>query len=225
MNDIHLLVADKESAVRNAIKKVVLDEEYTCDEAADGITALKLFRHNDYHLVIVEIELPVIDGKNVCRQIRKISDIPIIALSESCSESDKLAAFEMGIDDYLCKPFSPQELLARIKVFLYRSGQLGKLSPTKITFNGLFIDTNSHAVSIDDSEVQLTPKEYDLLYFLSQNPGKAFSREMLLNEIWGYEFSGSDRTVDTHIKTLREAIKPYEGHIATVWGFGYKFVF
>ncbi len=199
MNDIRLLIADQDSAVRSAIKKMATAQGYLFDEAADGIAALKLFRRHDYNIII-------------------------LIVSAKYGEQDKLNAFELGVDDYIAKPFSAPELLARIKVFLYRSGGLNRVTPAKITFSGLFIDTISRAVYIDDSAVQLTPKEYDLLFFLSQNPNKAFSRETLLNEVWGYDFTGSDRTVDTHIKTLRENIKPYDTFIVTVWGFGYKFV-
>lgn len=224
MNDIHLLIVDKEETERCKLKNMAVGAGYSFDLASDGIMALKLFRRNDYHLIILDIELPVLDGGNVCRQIRKVSNIPIIIVSSKGSERDKLFAFEVGADDYLCKPFSCLELLARIKVFLYRSGHLKNSVPEKISFNGLFIDTISRSVYIDDDKIKLTPKEYDLLYFLSQNPNKAFSREMLLNEVWGYEFTGTDRTVDTHIRTLRDNIKPYDTHIATVWGFGYKFI-
>ncbi len=224
MNDIRLLIADQDSAVRSAIKKMATAQGYLFDEAADGIAALKLFRRHDYNIIILDTDLPELDGRNVCRQIRKVSDAPILIVSAKYGEQDKLNAFELGVDDYIAKPFSAPELLARIKVFLYRSGGLNRVTPAKITFSGLFIDTISRAVYIDDSAVQLTPKEYDLLFFLSQNPNKAFSRETLLNEVWGYDFTGSDRTVDTHIKTLRENIKPYDTFIVTVWGFGYKFV-
>ncbi len=223
MTDIRLLIVDKDANVRNAIKTVASSAGFAFDEAADGITALKLFKRNDYNLVILDIELPMLDGGNVCRQIRKVSDIPVIVVSFRLAESDKLAMFDLGADDYLCKPFSMQELLARIKVFLYRSDCLSR-APAKINFEGLLIDTISRSVYIDSSIVPLTPKEYELLYYLSQNPNQAFSREMLLNKVWGFEFQGSDRTVDTHIKTLRESIRPYDTYIVTVWGFGYKFV-
>lgn len=224
MNDIRLLIVDRESAIRNAIKQVAMVQGYAFDEAADGIAALKLFRRHDYNVVLLDTDLPELDGKNVCRQIRKVSDVPILIISASCSEQDKLSAFELGADDYIAKPFSPKEVLARVKVFLHRTGSRTRSVPAKITFGGLFIDTISREVTADEHIVQLTPKEYDLLFFLSQNPNKAFSRETLLNDVWGYDFTGSDRTVDTHIKTLRENIRPYDTCIVTVWGFGYKFV-
>lgn len=224
MSDVRLLIVDKSGAVRNEIKKIAIEQGYTCDEAADGIAALKLFRRNDYDIVILDTDLPELDGRNVCRQIRKSSDVPIFIISERADETAALCAFNLGADDYIRKPFSAREVLARVKVFLYRTGIAAKNMPSKIEFDGLLIDTASREVTADGRHVQLTPKEYDLLFFLSQNPNKAYSREALLNEVWGYCFTGSDRTIDTHIKTLRENIRPYDTFIVTVWGFGYKFV-
>ena len=222
MGDIYLLIVDKDESARNQISKLADNDGYAFDEATDGITAIKLSRRHDYSLIIMDTDLPILDGWNTCRQIRKISDVPIIIISAQVSEHDKLLAFDSGADDYLCKPFSSRELAARIRVFIHRCK--GNSVQTKIACNGLLLDTASRTVFVDDNTVKLTPKEYDLLYFLFQNPNKAFSREMLLNEVWGYEFTGSDRTVDTHIKTLRENIKPYDSCIGTVWGFGYKFI-
>jgi DNA-binding response OmpR family regulator len=224
MSDTRLLIVDKDDSVRSQIKMLAENACYFYDAAVDGITAIKLFRRHDYHLIVMDTELPMLDGWNVCRQIRKVSEVPIIIVSANTAERDKLLAFELGADDYVCKPFSAPELLARIKVHLYRSQGIKYAAPLKIALNGLLIDTLSHTVCVDETVVKLTPKEYDLLYFLSQNPNKAYSRESLLNEVWGYEFAGSDRTVDTHIKTLRESIRPYDSYIVTVWGFGYKFV-
>ena len=223
-SDIRLLIVDPNSAVRADIRQLAISQGYSYDEAADGIAALKLFRRNDYHLILLDTDLPELDGGNVCRQIRKGSDVPILFLSERTAEQDRLCAFEIGADDFIIKPFYPRELLARIKVFLYRTGSKTKSIADKIAFNGLFINTVSREVSVDDRLVPLTPKEYDLLFFLSQNPNKAYSRESLLNEVWGYCFTGSDRTIDTHIRSLRDNIRPYDGYLVTVWGFGYKFV-
>jgi DNA-binding response OmpR family regulator len=223
-SDIRLLIVDQNSAIRGDIRQLAVSQGYSFDEAADGIVALKLFRRNDYNLIVMDTDLPELDGRNVCRQIRKVSDVPILFISTRTSEQEKLCAFEIGADDFIVKPFYPRELLARIKVFLYRTGSQMKCVADKIAFNGLFINTVSREVTVDDRPVQLTPKEYDLLFFLSQNPNKAYSREALLNEVWGYCFTGSDRTIDTHIRTLRDNIRPYDGYIVTVWGFGYKFV-
>ena len=224
MNDIRMLIVDSDEAARNQMKKLAEDLGYTFDAAADGITAVKLFRRFDYQIIIMDTELPNLDGWNVCRQVRKISDVPIIFVSTQTDEGDKLLAFELGADDFLCKPFSTPELTARIRVFVYRTQGIKQSAPSKFAFDGLMIDTVSRAVFVDERSVKLTPKEYELLYFLSQNPNKAFSRDALLNEVWGYEFVGSDRTVDTHVRSLRDNIKPYDPYIVTVWGFGYKFV-
>jgi DNA-binding response OmpR family regulator len=224
MNEIRMLIADKDESARNQIKKLAEELGYDFDVAGDGITAVKLFRRFDYQIILLDTDLPMLDGWNVCRQIRKISDVPILFVSSLTDEGDKLLAFELGADDFLCKPFSAPELTARIRVFVYRTQGVRRSAPSKVSFDGLVIDTISRAVFVDDSGVKLTPKEFELLYFLAQNPNKAFSRETLLNEVWGYDFTGSDRTVDTHIKTLRENIRPYDTFIVTVWGFGYKFV-
>jgi DNA-binding response OmpR family regulator len=224
LDEIRLLIADKDETARNQVKRLAESAGYAYDIAIDGIMAIKLFRRCDYHLIVLDTDLPVLDGWNVCRQLRKMSDVPVIFVSALTGEHDKLLAFDSGADDYLCKPFSSSELLARIKVFLYRTRGAKNGGQTKIACNGLVVDTGSHTVYVNDRVVKLTPKEYDLLFFLSQNPNKAFSRDMLLNEVWGYEFAGSDRTVDTHIKMLRDNIKPYDTCLATVWGFGYKFV-
>ncbi len=223
-SDIRLLIVDPSSAIRAEIRQLAVSQGYSFDEAADGIAALKLFRRNDYNLIVMDTDLPELDGGNVCRQMRKVSEVPILFISARTAEQDRLCAFEIGADDFILKPFYARELLARIKVFLYRTGSKTKCVADKITFNGLFINTVSREVTVDDRPVQLTPKEYDLLFFLSQNPNKAYSREALLNEVWGYCFTGSDRTIDTHVRTLRDNIRPYDSYIVTVWGFGYKFV-
>lgn len=224
MNDIRMLIVDNDESARNHMKELAQELGYAFDSAADGITAIKLFRRYDYQIVVMDTDLPILDGWNACRQIRKVSAVPIIFVSSQTAEKDKLLAFELGADDFLCKPFSKPELKARIKVFIYRTQGIRQSTLSKIAFNGLLIDTISRTVYVDERSVKLTPKEYELLYFLSQNPNRAFSREALLNEVWGYEFIGSDRTVDTHIRSLRENIRPYDPYIVTVWGFGYKFV-
>lgn len=223
MEDIRLLVVDEDDSVRSTIKKSAEKEGFTVEEAANGIAALKLFRRNQYQLVVLDTVLPELDGRNVCRQIRKVSDVPIIFVSSESGQEDVLAGFEIGADDYMVKPFFPPELMARIKVFIHRSG-VQKIDSTRIiTANELQIDVVSRMVYVDSRVVKLTPKEYDLLLFLMRNPNKAFSRDTLLNEVWGNDLFVSDRTIDTHIKSLRENLKPYQRYIATVWGFGYKF--
>lgn len=223
MGEIRLLIVNSDNSVRRIIREHAVSEGYLTDEATDGICALKLFRRNEYHLVVMDTALPELDGINVCRQIRKVSDIPVIFLSEHSDEEEKLLCFDSGADDFLVKPFSPLVLMARVKVFLHRSANLLNIPSRKIVFAGIHIDTFSRSVYVDEKIVQLTNKDYELLVFLSQNPNKAFSRDSLLDRVWGADFAGSDRTVDTHVKTLRECIKPYDGYIATVWGYGYKF--
>ncbi|NLB36191.1 MAG: response regulator transcription factor [Clostridiales bacterium] len=223
MDSIRLLVVDIDKNIRSAISSKIMAKGYLCDEAADGIAALKLFRRNDYNLVILDARLPELNGKIVCRQIRKVSDIPLIIIGEDGSEEDIVSFYETGADDYLPKPVSVPILMRKAEVLLRRCGELERRGPRKISFGGLYINTVSRAVYVDDRQVNLTPKEYALLSFLSQNPNKAFSRDMLLNEVWGIDYDGMDRTVDSHIKTLRVNIHPYENYIETVWGFGYKF--
>ncbi len=223
MNEIRLLIADKETDVRTTIKTHASMEGFICDEAADGIGAIKLFRRNEYSMILLDAGLPDLDSWSVCRQIRKVSDVPVIVLSRQNEEEEKLSYFSAGIDDFMVKPVSYRELIARVHVFLRRSTSNAGFSPRRIVFGGLCIDIVSRTVYIDGESIVLTPREYKLLLYLAQNPHKALSREMILNEVWGEDFFGTDRTVDTHIKTLRENIKPYQSFISTVWGFGYIF--
>lgn len=223
MEDVRLLVAEPKAEVRAAIKTYMAFECYSVDEAADGIIALKLLRRNDYHVVIIDTALPELDAWHVCRQIRKTASTPIIMISDRNNEEEKLSFFDIGIDDFVSKPFSGKELVARVRVMLRHSALKSSFAPRRIVYGGLCIDSISRAVYIDDDTVILTPKEYNLLCYLANNPDKALSREMILNEVWGADFFGTDRTVDTHIKTLRENIKPYHRFIETVWGYGYIF--
>lgn len=221
MGEVRLLIADGDSETRNRIAEMAQADGYSVDLAADGIAALKLFRRHEYAIIILGGVLPELDGWHVCGQIRKTCDAPILVVSERTGEEDKLSFFRAGVDDYIVKPFSPRELSARIKVFLRRT----QASPAirRITFDGMCIDTDSHTVYVDGNPVALTPREYNLLLFLASNPHRAFSREAILNEVWGEDYVGTDRTVDTHIKSLREGIKPYQDFIATVWSYGYMF--
>lgn len=177
----------------------------------------------EYNLIILDLMLPVVDGWTVCKEIRKKYDIPIIMLTARGEEFDKVLGFELGADDYVVKPFSPRELVARVKALLRR---FGPREPRQVLeFEGLVIDPESRKVVVDGKEVALTPKEFDLLYFLAKNKEKVFTREKLLEEVWGYDFFGSLRTVDTHIKQLREKLgrSKASSYIVTVWGVGYKF--
>jgi DNA-binding response OmpR family regulator len=225
MNEVRILIVDDEELIREMIIEYISIEDYSIDEAVDGVEALNMFKTNTYSLIILDIMMPKMDGWTVCREIRKTSQVPIIMLTARGEEYDKLFGFELGVDDYIVKPFSPKELLARIKAIIRRSSfNLDDIpKENKLSFDGLIIDYDSHNVFIDGKIANLTPKEYDLLTYFTKNPNKVFSREQLLTDVWGYDFSGDDRTIDTHIKMLRSSIKIYRKFIVTVWGTGYKF--
>jgi DNA-binding response OmpR family regulator len=223
MSEIRLLVVDPAADLRATVKTHAALENFIVDEAADGIAALKLFRRHDYHIIVMNAQLPELDAWHVCRQIRKSSQTPIIILSKDASEEQKLFFFDLGVDDFLSSPFSCRVLMARIHVMLRHSAHHDEYTPRRLIFDGLCIDVVSHMVYIDGNNILLTPKEYKLLVFLAKNPNRAFSRDMILREVWGEDFFGTDRTVDTHVKTLRENIKPYHKYVETVWGVGYIF--
>lgn len=220
-----ILIADDEERIRDMIKEYISLEGYDITEASDGIEALNFFKQDEYALIILDVMMPKMDGWSVCREIRKNSHVPIIMLTARAEEYDKLFGFELGVDDYVVKPFSPRELLARMKAVIRRSSQLleGIKTQEKIQFEGLVIEFNSRNVHVDGKIVSLTPKEYELINFFVHNPDRVFSRDQLLNSVWGYDFIGDDRTVDTHIKMLRESLGSYRKFIVTVWGTGYKF--
>lgn len=225
MDNKKILIVDDEQGIREIIKEYVAPENYEIIEAADGVEALNLFKGNDVAMVLLDVMLPRMDGWSVCREIRKVSRVPIIMLTARGEEYDKLFGFELGVDDYIVKPFSPRELLARIKAIFARScDRQEEIKPSNtLKLEELRIDFDARDVYLRDKLISLTPKEYDLLSFLVQNPNKVFSRDQLLNLVWGYDFIGDDRTVDTHIKMLRLSLKEYRKWIITVWGIGYKF--
>ncbi|MCJ7691293.1 MAG: response regulator transcription factor [Clostridiaceae bacterium] len=224
MGNERILLVDDEERIRDMIKEYTSLEGYVIDEAADGVQALELFSQHKYSLIILDVMMPKIDGWSVCRKIRTTSNVPVIMLTARGEEYDKLFGFELGVDDYIIKPFSPKELLARMKAIIRRSSYADKAKKeTTVIFEGLVIDFDSRNTYVNDKLVTLTPKEYSLLTFFAVNLNRVFSREQLLNEVWGYDFFGDDRTVDTHIKMLRESIKEYRKFIVTVWGTGYKF--
>lgn len=222
MDKPRILIVDDDEKIRDIIEEYISIEGYETDKATDGRTALELTEKNVYSLIIMDVMMPFMDGWTACREIRKHSNTPIIMLTARSEEYDKLLAFELGVDDYMVKPFSPKELLARMKAIIRRSNPVDDQS-TIIQFEGLKIDYASHNVFIDGTKVALTPKEYDLLIFFAKNPNRVFSRSELLDKVWGYEFIGDDRTVDTHVKMVRDRIEPYKKFIVTVWGTGYKF--
>jgi len=220
-----ILVADDEELLRSMLKEYLSPAGYLVDEAADGAEALALFQRHQYALVVLDVMMPHMDGWSVCREIRRSSNVPVIMLTARGEEYDKLFGFELGVDDYLVKPFSPRELLARIKAIIKRSAPApAQAAPgNHVSFEGLAIDFDAHNVSVNGSLVSLTPKEYELLSWFARHPNRVFSREQLLEQVWGYDFPGQDRTVDTHVKMLRESLGQYRKFIVTVWGTGYKF--
>lgn len=217
-----ILVVDDEKMIRNVIKEYAEFDGFEVTEAEDGMEAVEICRKEDFDLIVMDIMMPRLDGYSAIKEIRKTKQIPVIMLSARGEEYDKLFGFEIGIDDYVVKPFSPKELLARIKAVLKRAA--AKEQPMDvIRYEGLEINVTGREVSVDGKPVSLTPKEYDLLFYLVRNKGIALSREKLLEEVWGYDFFGDDRTVDTHIKMLRNSLGDYRKFIKTLRGMGYKF--
>lgn len=214
-----ILIVDDEALIREVIREYLLLDGYEVDEAQDGDEALNKCKLNDYVLVIMDIMMPHKDGYQACKEIKAVKDIPFIMLSARSEEYDKLIGFDLGIDDYVTKPFSPKELMARVKAVLKRTIQESDL----YQFETLVIDDKAHEVTIDGENIYLTPKEYDLLKYFVSNRNIALSREQLLTNVWGYDFYGDDRTIDTHVKTLRKNLGKYGDYIKTVRGIGYKF--
>ena len=218
-----ILVVDDEPKIREVIKEYAEFSGFEVTEAEDGMSAVGLCKLNDYDLIVMDIMMPKLDGFSACKEIRKTKDIPTIMLSARGEEYDKLFGFELGIDDYVVKPFSPKELIARINAILSR--RKGSVAPPQQTlkFGGLEINIAARTVTVDGKKVDLTPKEYDLLFYLVENKNIALSRDKLLSDIWGYDFFGDDRTIDTHIKNLRNNLGPYRDYIVKLRGVGYKF--
>ncbi len=215
-----VLIVDDESGIREVIKEYCLNEGFSIIEAENGIEAIKKVKENaNIDIIILDIMMPKMDGYTALTEIRKNCNIPIIMLSARTDEYDKLQSFDLGVDDYVTKPFSPKELIARMKVIVNRN----KFTVSEYNYKKLKIDFLGHSVFIGNKEVKLTPKEYELLCYFVQNKGIALSREILLNKIWGYDFYGDDRTIDTHIKMLRNNLSVYRDLIVTVRGMGYKY--
>ena len=218
-----LLVVDDEPKIREVIKEYAEFNGYEVAEAEDGMSAVGLCKLNKYDLIILDIMMPKLDGFSACKEIKKIQDVPIIMLSARSEEYDKLFGYELGIDDYMVKPFSPRELMAKINVILERRNSSKKANTDEMEFGGLVVNIPARTVSIDGNRIELTPKEYELLFYLINNRNIALSRDKLLSDIWGYDFFGDDRTIDTHIKNLRNNLGPYRDYIVTLRGIGYKF--
>ncbi|MBP3816323.1 MAG: response regulator transcription factor [Firmicutes bacterium] len=218
-----LLVVDDEPKIREVIREYAEFNGYEVMEASDGMSAVGLCKLNQYDLVILDVMMPKLDGFSCCKEIKKIQDVPIIMLSARGEEYDKLFGFELGIDDYVVKPFSPKELMARVNVVLERRHSTKKEETDEMNFGGLSVNMAARTVTVDGNRVELTPKEYELLFYLIKNKNIALSRDKLLSDIWGYDFYGDDRTIDTHIKNLRNNLGPYRDYIVTLRGVGYKF--
>lgn len=221
----NILIVDDESGIRDIIKQYLDFEGYTYNEACNGKQAVDMFFNGSYNLIIMDIMMPFLDGISALRIIREKSNVPVILLTAKSEEYDKVFGFDLGADDYVVKPFSPKELMSRVKAILKRTVVINEVIPTVCvySFKGIFINSNSHEVSIDGDVVNLTPKEFDLLVLLTSKKGQVFTRENLLHEVWGYEFYGDSRTVDTHIKMLRNNMGNYRGLIKTIWGIGYRY--
>ncbi|SUV12173.1 two-component response regulator ResD [Priestia megaterium] len=231
-NEQRLLLVDDEDRIRRLLKMYLEKEGYIIEEAADGHEAIEKALHIDYDLIVLDLMMPGIDGIEVCKQIREKKATPIIMLTAKGEEVNRVQGFEVGTDDYIVKPFSPREVVLRVKALLRRSSQATFIQPETsvknlIVFDHLTIDNDAHRVTADGKEINLTPKEYELLCYLAKTPDKVYDREQLLREVWHYDFFGDLRTVDTHVKRLREKLNRVSSQaakmIVTVWGVGYKF--
>lgn len=228
-----ILVVDDEERIRRLVRMYLEREGYTVEEAEDGDEAISLAMSEEFDAILLDVMMPGKDGIEVCKELRETKPTPIIMLTAKGEEANRIQGFEVGADDYIVKPFSPREVVLRIKAVLRRSSSvsfnndLGTKTKDVIEYPHLLIDNDAHRVTADGEEVGLTPKEYELLVFLAKSPDKVYDREQLLKEVWKYEFFGDLRTVDTHVKRLREKLnkvsEPAAGMIVTVWGVGYKF--
>ena len=218
-----LLVVDDEANIRTLIKKYAQYEGYEIIEAVNGINAVAKCRTEDFDLIVMDVMMPELDGFSAVREIRKNKNIPVIMLSARGEEYDRIHGFEVGVDDYVVKPFSPRELMMRIAAVLRRSGKDGEDESDVVDYGDLAIDFRGRFVYVLGRRVEMSPKEYDLLFYLAKNVNVALSREKLITEVWGYDYYGDDRTLDTHIKLLRRSLGEAAGHIVTLRGVGYRF--
>ena len=221
MDSVKVLMVDDEARIRKLVKDFLAIKGYRVIEAEDGEQAVDIFfKEKDIGLVILDVMMPKMDGWEVCRTLRRYSQVPIIMLTARSEERDELLGFELGVDEYISKPFSPKILVARIEAIL-RRGNAG--TGEILEAAGIRVDKDAHEASVDGQPVDLSNKEFELLIYFMENQGMALSREKILNNVWNYDYFGDDRTVDTHIKTLRNAIRPYHEHIVTIRGVGYRF--
>ncbi len=219
-----VLIVDDEEMIRNVLKEYVEFEGNEAYEAEDGMDAVRMCRDEDFDIILMDVMMPRLDGFSAVKEIRKLKDIPVIMLSARGEEYDKLFGFEIGVDDYVTKPFSPKEVMARINAITKRRNRSGDEPKNDVyKFEGLTIDMAGRNVYVDGEKAELTPKEYEILFYFVKNRGIALTREKLLTDVWGFDFYGDDRTVDTHIKMLRSNLKQYRKFIVTLRGLGYKF--
>ncbi|MCH5299676.1 MAG: response regulator transcription factor [Ruminococcus sp.] len=218
-----ILVVDDESRIREIIKKYAEFEGHTVEEAVDGMQAIDVCRQNSFDIIIMDVMMPELDGFSACREIRKFSNTPIIMLSARGEEYDKIHGFELGTDDYVVKPFSPKELMMRVNAVIKRSNTDSNTINDVFSYEGLSVDFSARIVTIDGQRIEMTPKEYELFFYMVKNKGIALTREKLISEVWGYDFFGDERTLDTHIKLLRKSLGEYSRCIVTLRGVGYRF--
>lgn len=222
----HILVVDDEEKIRTLIRKYAEFEGHQVTEAENGMEAVTLFREDPdrFQVVIMDVMMPELDGFSAVAEIRRLSSVPVLMLSARGEEYDKIHGFELGVDDYIVKPFSPKELMLRVHAVMNRVGAV-KPAPIRraVSFEGLSIDFDGRIVTVDGERAELSPKEYDLLVYLVENRNIALTREQLITNVWGYDFYGDDRTLDTHIKLLRKSLGPYSKFIVTLRGVGYRF--
>ncbi|MBR5515405.1 MAG: response regulator transcription factor [Clostridia bacterium] len=218
----NILICDDEIMIRKLIRKYAEFEGHSVTEAANGMEAVMLCRNNEYDIIIMDIMMPELDGFSACREIRKDSFVPIIMLSARGEEYDKINGFELGVDDYVVKPFSPKELMLRIDAIMRRTVKNTNVNEV-ITIDSLVADITARTVTIDGVRIEMSPKEYDLFFYMIANRNIALTREKLITDVWGYDFYGDDRTLDTHIKLLRRSLGEYSKHIVTLRGVGYRF--
>ena len=219
---MNVLIIDDEDLIRDVVKEYCLNENYKVFEASNGIEGLDILENEDIDIIVLDIMMPKMDGYTFFSKLKEKYNIPTIVLSARGEEYDKLFGFSVGIDDYLTKPFSPRELIARIKAILKRSK---KIESDIFIYKGIKVDFKGRVLYIDNKEVNITPKEFELLSFFIKNPNTAITREQILNKVWGYDYFGDDRTIDTHIKILRNKMGPYRDLIVTVRSIGYKFIY
>lgn len=219
---MNVLIIDDEDLIRDVVKEYCLNENYKVFEASNGIEGLDILENEDIDIIVLDIMMPKMDGYTFFSKMKEKYNIPTIVLSARGEEYDKLFGFSVGIDDYLTKPFSPRELIARIKAILKRSK---KIESDIFIYKGIKVDFKGRVLYIDNNEVNITPKEFELLGFFIKNPNTAITREQILNKVWGYDYFGDDRTIDTHIKILRNKMGPYRDLIVTVRSIGYKFIY